>query len=127
MLQRPRRGGEFEVIPRIREKLDAGCEKTSRALVKLLEDGEKDPSLPFHNWEFREGTLALFRGSESLHRVTRVEPAERGGEGEGGRKGGGEGEFEVEREVEGDVDRLVAVLCYADQAGVQNTVATRMM
>ena len=98
MLQRSAKGGEFEVIPRIRGELDGGCRSTTRAVQRLLEDEDdkRKTSLPFRKckWEFEEGTLALFRGSESLHRVTRVES-----------------------DSSRDVDRLVAVLCYADKPG----------
>ena len=101
MLQKPKSGGDFEVIPRIRHLLDAGCEETARAVEDVLNGRETDV-LPRHMWEFEEGTLAFFRGSESLHRVTLVESGK-------------------------SLPRLVGVLCFADEPGTVNTVEVRKM
>ncbi|KAL3936635.1 MAG: hypothetical protein SGBAC_008095 [Bacillariaceae sp.] len=72
------------------------------SLVRETKDDEfnssSTPSL--HTLDFVPGTLSIFAGSKSLHRVT---------------------------QVEGGVSRLVAVFTFASQPGFQNTPAVQTM
>lgn len=72
------------------------------SLVGDTKNGESNssstPSL--HTLDFVPGTLSIFAGSKSLHRVT---------------------------QVEGKVSRLVAVFTFASQPGFQNTPAIQTM
>jgi hypothetical protein len=65
LLQKPERGGAFEFVPMIRSPSEENYDRVARVLA-----GERDgvQSLPLE-----EGTLVLFQGRNSLHRVTRVE------------------------------------------------------
>ncbi len=85
MLQAPVEGGAFEYVPRIR-----GTEDEHSQVSDIL-DGKRDNvrELPF-----TPGTLLIFAGRETIHRVT---------------------------DVSGDVSRFVAVLCYADAPDVRNS------
>lgn len=65
LLQEPEGGGAFEYSPGIRSDIDENFDK-----VKAVLDGNL--STVTRN-ELRAGTLSLFRGHYSLHRVTEVE------------------------------------------------------
>ena len=62
--------------------------------AKVLSDGIPTAIPPLHTLDFRPGTLSIFRGSSSLHRVT---------------------------EVKGKCSRLVAVLTFATRPGFRNS------
>jgi len=85
MLQAPESGGAFEFVPQIRGSAD----ETTR--VGQILDGDRSGvrSLPF-----TPGTLLIFGGRQSIHRVT---------------------------DVHGGTPRLVAVLCYAEAPDVRNS------
>ena len=89
MLQAPEQGGDFEYVPQIRGLPD------EQALVGGVLDGEREGvcRLPF-----TEGSLLIFGGRQTLHRVT---------------------------EVSGNVSRLVPVLCYTEQPNQLNSDAVR--
>ena len=91
MLQAPESGGEFEYVPMIRGLAN------ERAIVGNILDGGREGvvTLPF-----TPGTLLIFGGRQTLHRVTRVN---------------------------GSRPRLVPVLCYAEQPGMQNSPAVRKL
>ncbi|MFT7548353.1 MAG: hypothetical protein ACI9VI_002196 [Candidatus Azotimanducaceae bacterium] len=65
MLQAPERGGQFEMIPNLRTDEDPRYEQVSSALLNSQEDAVVVGR--------EEGALCIFRGCNSLHRVTRVE------------------------------------------------------
>lgn len=81
-LQASRGGGEFRVAPRIRSRDDERYEAVQRVL-----DGDPGPVVRL---PMRPGTLLLFEGRHSLHRVS---------------------------PIEGDVPRLVALLAYDTEPG----------
>ena len=91
MLQAPESGGAFEYVPHIRGSEDEA------AIVAAVLDGDRDRVLEL---PFTAGTLLIFGGRQTLHRVTRV----------GGSR-----------------PRLVPVLTYADQPGLVNSEAVRML
>lgn len=64
MLQPADAGGEFEYVPNIRNEHDENY-----PLVAQLLKGERTGIIPFRS---KAGTLALFRGHHSIHRVTPV-------------------------------------------------------
>ena len=84
LLQAPKGGGGFEYLPAVRDA-DAGDMAYER--VGRILDGDE----PVHTLNFELGDLVLFRGRNSIHRVT---PAE------------------------GDMTRLLVVFAYSDKAGV---------
>jgi len=85
MLQAPEHGGAFEYVPQIRDTPN----ETTRVAEILDGDRAGVQTLPF-----TPGTLLIFAGRQSIHRVT---------------------------DVQGETPRLVAVLCYAEQPGVKNS------
>ena len=89
MLQPPDEGGSFEYVPQIR-----GLENEKEIVARVLK-GSRDEvvGLPF-----TPGTLLIFGGSQTLHRVTRVH---------------------------GGQPRLVPVLCYSEQPGMMNSESVR--
>ena len=89
MLQAPESGGAFEYVPQIRGK---GNEKEIVAGV-LNGDRSQVVELPFC-----AGTLLIFGGNQTIHRVTRVH---------------------------GKLPRLVPVLSFAEQADAKNSEAVR--
>lgn len=91
MLQKPDQGGAFEYVPRIR---DLPEEKTIVEQV-LAGDRDKVVELPF-----TAGTLLIFGGRQTLHRVSRVS---------------------------GQRARLVPVLCYSEQPDVVNSESVRKL
>ena len=72
------------------------CESFLKEPLYELEHGDNRTVQPpvLHTLEFEPGTLSIFAGSKSLHRVTKVE---------------------------GNQSRLVAVLTFASQPGFRNT------
>lgn len=91
MLQQPELGGDFEYVPLIRGRADE-AEQVMRAI-----DGTSDA---IHTLPFTSGTLSIFDGQQTLHRVTRVS---------------------------GNRLRLVPVLCFAEQPGQVNSDAVRRL
>jgi len=91
MLQKPEQGGAFEYVPRIRGLSD------EKDIVEQVLDGarEKVVELPF-----TAGTLLIFGGRQTLHRVSRVS---------------------------GDRARLVPVLCYSEEPDKVNSEAVRKL
>ena len=84
-------GGSFEYAPGVRGEGDEGYDEVARIL-----DGEiQSVRMPFES-----GTLSIFSGHRTLHRVTRI----------GGAR-----------------HRLVAVLCYNQEPGVANSDEVRKL
>ena len=91
MLQAPESGGSFEYVAGIR-----GCEDEQSIVAAVLDgDRARVRELPF-----AAGTLLIFGGRQTLHRVTRV----------GGPR-----------------PRLVPVLTYAERPGLENSEAVRKL
>jgi hypothetical protein len=65
MLQAPESGGKFEIIPNLRTDDDQRYDQVSNALLGNLDDAVSVGR--------EEGALCIFRGCNSLHRVTPVE------------------------------------------------------
>ena len=65
LLQEPEGGGIFEYVPAIRTETDENFEKVQRVLDGCSEQVMQN--------RLQAGTLSLFRGHYSLHRVTAVE------------------------------------------------------
>ena len=91
MLQAPETGGSFEYVPGIRGHED------EKAIVAAVLDGDRHPVLEL---PFTAGTLLIFGGRQTLHRVTRVHGAR---------------------------PRLVPVLTYAERPGLANSEAVRKL
>ena len=91
MLQAPESGGAFEYVPGIRGRED------EKAIVAAVLDGDRERVLGL---PFTAGTLLVFGGRRTLHRVTRV----------GGAR-----------------PRLVPVLTYAERPGLRNSEAVRKL
>ncbi|MEM7507425.1 MAG: phytanoyl-CoA dioxygenase family protein [Pseudomonadota bacterium] len=89
MLQKPEEGGSFEYAPGLREAPDGP------ARIAALTAGAREDVVDL---PFTEGTLLIFAGAQSIHRVT---------------------------PVTGERPRLVPVLCYADRPGVTNSAAVQ--
>ena len=89
MLQRPERGGAFEYVPGLRGRAD------EQERVAAIFGGDRRDVLTL---PFTPGTLLIFAGDQSLHRVTLVE---------------------------GDVARLVPVLCYSETPARTNSDSVR--
>jgi hypothetical protein len=64
LLQKPARGGEFQYVPMIRNENDPALERIRAVFEGAHQEVQIAPLEP--------GTLALFRGTRSLHRVSRV-------------------------------------------------------
>ncbi len=92
MVQPPERGGVFEYVKDVRDA-DAGVENDD--LARRILDGEVAPAM----LSMGAGALVLFRGRNSMHRVTPVE---------GGRT------------------RMLAVLAYNSKPGVSLSESARM-
>jgi hypothetical protein len=84
MLQKAEEGGEFEYVPMIRTPEDENYPRLQKLLLGSHDEVINFPSEP--------GTLALFRGQYSIHRVT---------------------------PIRGDRPRLNVVFAYADRPGVK--------
>lgn len=91
MLQSPERGGDFEYVPKIRG-LDAESE-----IVRDVLDGDRSKVVQLG---FSPGTLLIFGGRETIHRVTRVS---------------------------GETPRLVPVLCYSETPDQVNSEHVRKL
>ena len=91
MLQKPLQGGAFEYVPRIRGRED------EKIIVDEVLNGQRDKVVEL---PFTAGTLLIFGGRQTLHRVSRVS---------------------------GDRARLVPVLCYAESPGVVNSESVRKL
>ncbi len=91
MLQPPQVGGVFEYLPQIRGRDD------EEKLVAGLLDGNRDGVVEL---PFSAGTLLIFGGNQTIHRVTRVQ---------------------------GDRPRLVPVLCYSESPGQVNSETVRQL
>ena len=91
MLRSPESGGSFEYVPRIRGRRD------EKAIVGAVLDGDRGSVIEL---PFTAGTLLIFGGRQTLHRVTRVRGAR---------------------------PRLVPVLCYGERPGLENSEAVRKL
>lgn len=91
MLQRPEIGGTFEYLPKIRGLSDEK-QRVSEAL-----DGSREGVVEL---PFTPGTLLIFGGNQTLHRVTKVS---------------------------GNTPRLVPVLCYSETPDLMNSEAVRKL
>lgn len=89
MLQPPEEGGAFEYVPQIRGRPD------EYSIVDKVLDGACEDVIQL---PFTPGTLLIFGGRQTLHRVT---------------------------PVKGERHRLVPVLCYAVEPGVTNSPEVR--
>ena len=91
MLQAPESGGAFEYVPQIR-----GVANEKEIVDEILNgDRSQVVELPFS-----AGTLLIFGGQQTIHRVTRVS---------------------------GKRPRLVPVLCYSEQEDLKNSAAGRKL
>ncbi len=90
MLQTAERGGHFECVPRIRPAEGEDYDAVGRVL-----DGQVDD---VRRLEFEPGTLLIFGGRRSIHRVTAIRSGR---------------------------PRLVAVLCYGSEPGLINSDLVR--
>ena len=91
MLQAPSNGGTFEYVPQIRGL------KNEKEIVGRVLDGERDGVVEL---PFTSGTLLIFGGNQTIHRVTRVS---------------------------GERPRLVPVLCYAEEPNLVNSESVRKL
>lgn len=91
MLQAPETGGSFEYVPQIRGLAD------EKEIVGRVLDGNRNGVVEL---PFSEGTLLIFGGNQTLHRVTRVS---------------------------GNRARLVPVLCYAEDPDLVNSESVRQL
>jgi len=89
MLQAPESGGAFEYVPQIRGNAN------EKEIVAGILDGDRSQVVEL---PFSAGTLLIFGGSQTIHRVTRVH---------------------------GKRPRLVPVLCFAEQEDAKNSEAVR--
>lgn len=92
MLQSGDKGGHFEYVPNLRTEHDDNYEGVRKVL-----DGDESEVL---RAPFEPGTLFVFQGRYSLHRVTTLA---------------------------GEHPRLVAVLCYEPKPGVTNSDEVRLL
>ena len=91
MLQPPEEGGAFEYVPKIRGLPD------EEEIVAGVLDGKRDGVVEL---PFTPGTLLIFGGNQTIHRVTKVS---------------------------GNRERLVPVLCFAEKEGVTNSPEVRKL
>ncbi len=91
MLQPPESGGAFEYVPQIR-----GVANEKEIVAEIL-DGDRSQVVEL---PFSAGTLLIFGGQQTIHRVTRVC---------------------------GNRPRLVPVLCYSEQEDLKNSEAVRKL
>ncbi len=91
MLQPPEEGGAFEFVPKIRGLPD------EKAIVAKVLDGARDGVVEL---PFTAGTLLIFGGRQTIHRVTKVH---------------------------GKRPRLVPVLCYSEEPGSTNSPEVRKL
>jgi len=86
MLQEAEEGGTFEYVPNVRPAKEGSYGQVDSVL--------RGTSGDVRSLQVKPGTLLLFSGYQSMHRVTRVK---------------------------GSVTRYVATLCYKDQPNVTNS------
>lgn len=91
MVQAPESGGTFEYVPQIRGLSD------EKEIVGRILDGDREGVVEL---PFTAGTLLIFGGNQTLHRVTRVS---------------------------GNRARLVPVLCYAEEPNLVNSKSVRQL
>lgn len=91
MLQAPEAGGNFEYVAGLR-----GAANEEARVAEILEGGRADVA----EMPFTPGTLLIFGGRNTLHRVT---------------------------QVSGDRPRLVPVLCYSAQPDLMNSEEVRQL
>ena len=91
MLNAPEQGGEFEYAPKIR-----GLDKEQQIVESIL-NGNREGVIKL---PFTPGTLLIFGGNQTIHRVTKVKGSE---------------------------PRLVPVLCYSEKPDAQNSEAVRQL
>lgn len=91
LLQRPDHGGEFEYRTGLRSETDANYDGVAR----LLKNRDRQKQ----RLELQPGTLNVFRGRNTAHRVTKVE---------------------------GETPRMIAVFSYFEQAGAMLTEKERI-
>ncbi|MDH3742779.1 MAG: hypothetical protein OER56_14400 [Hyphomicrobiales bacterium] len=91
MLQPPEHGGTFEYVPKVRGKAD------EQEIVGRILDGDRDGVVEL---PFTAGTLLIFGGNQTIHRVTKVT---------------------------GDRPRLVPVLCFAEDPSATNSPEVRQL
>ena len=91
MLQPPEIGGTFEYVPQIRGRDD------EKQLVTDVLDGNRDGVVEL---PFTPGTLLIFGGNQTIHRVTRVQ---------------------------GKRPRLVPVLCFSETPNQKNSETVRKL
>ena len=92
LLQQPKMGGDFQYIRDLRYMVSGDLNFEG---VRQVLDGERKPQ----GLRIDPGTLVLFRGQESIHRVT---------------------------PVKGDRTRMLAVLAYNSQPGIELSESARM-
>jgi len=91
MLQAPESGGAFEYVPKIRGTTD------EKKIVADVLDGDRSQVVEL---PFSAGTLLIFGGNQTIHRVTRVE---------------------------GKRPRLVPIFCFAEQKDLKNSETVRKL
>jgi len=91
MLQAPESGGAFEYAPKIRGVAN------EKDIVASVLDGDRSQVVEL---PFSAGTLLIFGGQQTIHRVTRVD---------------------------GERPRLVPVLCYSERQNQKNSEAVRKL
>lgn len=91
MLQPPEQGGEFEYVPQIREL------SNEKEIVAGVLSGNREGVVKL---PFTAGTLLIFGGRQTIHRVTRVKGAK---------------------------PRLVPVLCYSERPDMVNSESVRKL
>ena len=91
MLQAPESGGTFEYVPQIRGAAD------EKEIVASVLDGDRNRVVEM---PFTPGTLLIFGGNQTIHRVTRVR---------------------------GKRPRLVPVLCFSEQQDQKNSATVRKL
>jgi hypothetical protein len=92
LLQQPEMGGDFQYVRDLRYTASGDLNFEG---VRQVLDGEREPQ----NLRVDPGTLVLFRGRESIHRVT---------------------------PVQGERTRMLAVLAYNSQSGIELSESARM-
>ncbi|MBX2869776.1 MAG: hypothetical protein KTR18_13945 [Acidiferrobacterales bacterium] len=91
MLQAPEKGGAFEYVPLVRGAAE------EKKIVQNVLNGDRTG---VHDLPFAAGTLLIFGGQQTIHRVTRVS---------------------------GTQPRLVPVLCYSEKPDMKNSESVRKL
>ena len=91
MLQAPESGGAFEYVPQIRGSTN------EKEIVASVLDGDRSQVVEL---PFSAGTLLIFGGNQTIHRVTRVH---------------------------GKRPRLVPVMCFSEQENLKNSETVRKL